>query len=109
MAKVLTLKFVDGSYKECEVTGRIMGGEHVYYKPLSSLTKGCIGWESGAEPDHNVYVLEVGKDYVVVEVKGWGREKTGPYTLYEGVEKRYSYMFGEWSYHFSVSLVRMDV
>ena len=109
MAKVLTLKFVDGSYKECEVTGRSMGGEHVYYRPLSSLTKGCIGWESGAEPDHNVYVLEVGKDYVVVEVKGWGREKTGPYTLYEGVEKRCSYMFGEWSYHFSVSLVRMDV
>ena len=109
MAKVLTLKFVDGSYKECEVTGRSMGGEHVYYRPLSSLTKGCIGWESGAEPDHNVYVLEVGKDYVVVEVKGWGREKTGPYTLYEGVEKRSSYMFGEWSYHFSVSLVRMDV
>ncbi|MBQ8482753.1 MAG: hypothetical protein IJ504_00440 [Bacteroidales bacterium] len=109
MAKVLTLKFVDGSYKECEVTGRIMGGENVYYRPLSSLTKGCIGWDSGAEPDHNVYVLEVGEDYVVVEVKGWGREKTGPYTLYEGVEKRYSYMFGEWSYHFSVSLVRMDV
>ncbi len=109
MAKVLTLKFVDGSCKECEVTGRSMGGEHVYYKPLSSLTKGCIGWESGAKPNHNVYVLEVGKDYVVVEVKGWGREKIGPYTLYQGIEKRYSYMFGEWSYHFSVSLVRMDV
>lgn len=109
MAKVLTLKFVDGSYKECEVTGRSMGGEHVYYRPLSSLTKGCIGWESGAKPNHNVYVLEVGKDYVVVEVKGWGREKIGPYKLYEGIEKRYSYMFGEWSYHFSVSLVRMDV
>ena len=109
MAKVLTLKFVDGSCKECEVTGRSMGGEHVYYRPLSSLTKGCIGWESGAKPNHNVYVLEVGKDYVVVEVKGWGREKIGPYTLYQGIEKRYSYMFGEWSYHFSVSLVRMDV
>ena len=104
MAKVLTLKFVDGSYKECEVTGRSMGGQNVYYRPLSSLKKGCIGWESGPTPDHNVYVLEVGKDYV-----GWGREKIGPYTLYEGTEKGYSYMFGEWSYNFSVSLVRMDI
>lgn len=109
MAKVLTLKFVDGSYKECEVTGRSMGGQNVYYRPLSSLKKGCIGWESGPTPDHNVYVLEVGKDCVVVEVKGWGREKIGPYTLYEGTEKGYSYMFGEWSYNFSVSLVRMDI
>jgi len=109
MAKVLTLKFVDGSYKECEVTGRSMGGQNVYYRPLSSLKKGCIGWESGPTPDHNVYVLEVGKDYVVVEVKGWGRGKIGPYTLYEGTEKGYSYMFGEWSYNFSVSLVRMDI
>lgn len=109
MAKVLTLKFVDGSYKECEVTGRSMGGQNVYCRPLSSLKKGCIGWESGPTPDHNVYVLEVGEDYVVVEVKGWGREKIGPYTLYEGTEKGYSYMFGEWSYNFSVSLVRMDI
>ena len=110
MSKALVFKFVDGSYKECEVTGRDMGGQDVYYRPLSSLTKGCIGWESGPTPNHNVYVLEVGKDYVVVEVRdSWGREKAGPYKLYEGTEKGYSYMFGEWSYNFSVSLVRMDI
>ena len=37
MAKVLTLKFIDGSYKECEVTGKAMGGDDVFYKPLSAL------------------------------------------------------------------------
>ena len=37
MARSLMLKFVDGSSKECEVTGRNMGGTTTYYKPLWAL------------------------------------------------------------------------
>ena len=44
MAKILTLEFVDGSSKECEVTGREMGDESVYYVPLSSLKPGIINF-----------------------------------------------------------------
>lgn len=40
MSKILMLKFVDGTSKECEVTGREMGGDDVYDKPLSSLEYG---------------------------------------------------------------------
>ena len=36
------LKFVDSTYKECEVTGRDMGGDDVYYMPLSSLKLGRV-------------------------------------------------------------------
>ena len=103
MAKVLMLKFIDGSYKECEVTGKAMGGDYVYYKPLSSLKPGRVDWGVDRTwADHHVEVLETGKDQVVVEVKD--RHKGGPYKLYEGQKEGYSYMFGEWSYNFCVSL-----
>ena len=69
MAKVLTLKFIDCSYKECEVTGRDMGGDDIFYKPLSALKPGRVDWGVDRTwADHHVEVLEVGKDYVVVEV-----------------------------------------
>ena len=42
MSKILMLKFVDGTSKECEVTGREMGGDDVYYMPLSSLELGRV-------------------------------------------------------------------
>lgn len=105
MERTLSLKFVDGSSKECEVTGREMGGSNVYIKPLSSLKKGRIDWGDNRHADHSVHVLEKGEDYVVVKVKNFiGHEVGGPYELYAGVKKGCSYMFGEWSYSFYVSL-----
>ena len=110
MAKVLTLKFIDGSYKECEVTGRDMGGDDVFYMPLSALKPGRVDWGVDRTwADHHVDVLEVGKDYVIVEVRDrWGKHKGGPYKLYEGLKEGYSYMFGEWEYKFYVSIEWKD-
>lgn len=109
MAKTLTLKFVDGSSKECEVTGRDMGDENVYYAPLSSLKPGIVNFNQNRTIEHHIKVHEVGKDFAVVEVVSWrGHNVGGPYKLYEGIEKGHSYMFGEWSYYFSVSLVMMQ-
>ena len=108
MAKTLTLKFVDGSSKECEVTGRDMGDEYVDYMPFSSLKPGRVNFNTNRAIGHHVKVHEVGEDFAVVEVFSWrGGSVGGPYKLYEGDDKGHSYMFGEWSYYFSVSLVNM--
>lgn len=108
MEKTLMLKFIDGTYKECEVTGRDMGGEDVYYMPLSSLKLGIVNWDTdkGFYINHNVEVCELGEDFVVVDVTNWrGTKLGGPYKLYVGDEGRGNYWFGEWEYHYSVSLV----
>lgn len=107
MTKILMLKFVDSTYKECEVTGRDMGGDDVYYMPLSSLKLGRVAWDTNNNHiNHYVEVCEMGADFVVVEVYNWrGNKLGGPYKLYAGDEKGGSYYFGEWSYGYSVSLV----
>jgi hypothetical protein len=105
MARSLMLKFVDGSSKECEVTGRNMGGTTTYYKPLWALKKGEVDWASKSSPDHTVIVKELDNDKVVVDVKNnRGNLCGGPYKLYVGNESSYSYMFGEWSYFFRLTL-----
>lgn len=107
MSKILMLKFVDGTSKECEVTGREMGGDDVYYMPFSSLELGRVPWNNNdTYMNHYVEVCELGADFVVVEVYNWRGNKMGaPYKLYAGDKKGGSYYFGEWSYSYSVSLV----
>lgn len=108
MAKTLMLKFIDGTSKECEVTGREMGGEDVYYMPLSSLKLGRVIWDSdkNIHMNHYVEVCELGADYVVVDVITWrGTKFGGPYKLYANNEVNDNYYFGEWNYYYSVSLV----
>lgn len=108
MAKTLTLKFIDGSSKECEVTGRAMGGEDVYYKPFSSLKLGTVNWDTNESihANHHVNICELGEDYVVVDVISWrGTKSGGPYKLHAGSVENGDYWFGEWEYYYSVSLV----
>lgn len=106
MAQEITLKFVDGSSSECEVTGREKGDEQTFYIPLSSLKCGSLELEGRYEENHYVNVIEVGEDYAVVEVSHrWGSTKDGPYKVCLG-EKSVgcSYYFGEWNYYYSLSL-----
>lgn len=107
MARTLTLKFVDGCSKTCEVTGREMGGDKVYYKALSLLKPGAmVDWGTDRKPDHKVLVKQLGKDFVVAEVYNLrGTLVGGPYKVYMGVPQGHNYMFGEWSYKFSLTLV----
>ena len=106
MSKILMLKFVDGTSKECEVTGREMGGDDVYYMPFSSLELGRVAWNNNdTYMNHYVEVCELGADFVVVEVYNWrGNKSGGPYKLYAGNKKGGNYYFGEWCYSYSVSL-----
>lgn len=106
--QVLTLKFIDGSSKECEVTGRMMGGDDCFYMPLSSVPLGRIKWDTDRDinMNHFVNVVEKGEDYLVVEVFDWRGNKQGStLTLTAGTQKSYGYYFGEWEYHYSVELL----
>lgn len=107
MAREIMLKFVDSSSSTCEVTGREKGDRQEFYVPLASLQCGSLDFENRYEDNHSVKVLEVGKDYVVVEVlHRWGGTKDGPYTIaLNGKPLSSSYYFGEWSYSYEVAII----
>ena len=108
MADNRILKLVDSSYKECEVTGRDMGGDDIYEIPIANLQPGYIVWPQRGEPGHSVKVINVGDDYITLSVTGVPRSVNGPYTLRVGESKSCSYYFGEWSYGFTISVEERD-
>ena len=108
MADNRILKLVDSSYKECEVTGRDMGGDDIYEIPIANLQPGYIFWPQRGEPRHSVKVINVGDDYITLSVTGVPRGVNGPYTLRIGESESYSYYFGEWSYGFTISVEERD-
>ena len=108
MADNRILKLVDSSYKECEVTGRDMGGDDIYEIPIANLQPGYIVWPQRGEPGHSVKVINVGDDYITLSVTGVSRSVNGPYTLRVGESKSSSYYFGEWSYGFTISVEERD-
>lgn len=108
MAVELVLRFVDSSYKECEVTGRDMGGDDLFEIPLSSLKCGVVDWAQKYIPNHSVHIQEVGSDYVVAHVTTVSRSVLGPKTIHIGEKWNCNYMFGEWSYGFTLTLVEKN-
>lgn len=108
MADNRILKLVDSSYKECEVTGRDMGGDDIYEIPIANLQPGYILWPQRGEPGHSVKVINVGDDYITLSVTNISRSVNGPYTLRVGESKSSSYYFGEWSYGFTISVEERD-
>ena len=109
MADNRILKLVDSSYKDCEVTGRDMGGDDIYEIPIANLQPGYIGWPQSGRPNHGVEVITVGEDYITLSITNVARStKNGPYTLRVGEKKSYSYYFGEWSYGYTVSVEEGD-
>jgi len=105
MKNNLILRLVDSSSKECEVTGRMMGGDDVYEIPISGLKLGSVNWPQRGDPDHTVHVLSVGKDVVKVDVRTVSGHLDGPFELHVGDKKSSYYCFGEWSYGYTVSLI----
>ena len=69
MKNNLILKLVDSSEKECEVTGRMMGGDDVYEIPVSNLKLGLLKWPQGGNPDHSINIIAVGDDFVKLSVR----------------------------------------
>lgn len=108
MADNRILKLVDSSYKECEVTGRDMGGDDIYEIPIANLQPGYIGWPQSGRPNHDVEVIKVGEDYITLSITNVARSTNGPYTLRVGEKKSDSYYFGEWSYGYTVSVEEGD-
>ncbi|MBE6196288.1 MAG: hypothetical protein E7137_04245 [Rikenellaceae bacterium] len=108
MADNRILKLVDSSYKECEVTGRDMGGDDLYEIPVANLKLGYIDWAQSKRPNHNVNVIEIGEDYITLSITNVSRSVNGPYTLRVGEKKSYSYYFGEWSYGYTISVEEGD-
>ena len=96
------LKFVDSSYKECEVTGRDMGGDDCYEMPVKDLKIGRVNWPNEKRyTNHSVYITEITEETVAVEVYHVSRNST-KLVLRRGDKKTYSYMFGEWSYGYTL-------
>lgn len=81
-----------------------MGGDDHYEIPLSGLKPGTVKWPSATQPEHSVHVVCVGRDFVEVNVIAISRNIHGPKRLYAGEKWRHSYMFGEWSYGYTLSL-----
>lgn len=104
MADNRILKLVDSSYKECEVTGRDMGGDNIYEIPIANLQPGYIFWPQRGKPRHGVNVIEVGDDFITLSVTDVANSTNGPYMLRVGDKKSYSYYFGEWSYGYTISV-----
>lgn len=99
----LILKLVDSSSKECEVTGRMMGGTDVYEIPVSQLKPGLLKWPQNDEPDHSINIIAVGEDFVKLSVRNMAGTWE-EYTLHFGETASSGYMFGEWSYSYRVTL-----
>ena len=103
MKNNVILKLVDSSSKECEVTGRMMGGDDVYEIPVSLLVPGFVKWPQKGNPDHSIVVDAIGEDFVQIKV----RDVAGtynPYTLRLGERATSRYEFGEWGYGYTVTL-----
>lgn len=108
MANHLLLKLLDGSSKECEVTGREMGGEKIYEIPLALLKPGLLEWPTNLNhPSHSIIVEETGEDYVKLRVGNVARSYT-TYTLHCGDSESSRYCYGEWSYWYRISLEEAD-
>lgn len=101
----LILRLIESSHKECEVTGRDMGGESCYETPFSNITTGMVRWPQKSTPDHIVNINEIGKDHIVLTVRTIPGTVSHPITLRSGDTYDYGwYSFGEWSYSYKVSL-----
>lgn len=108
MKKDYLLRFEDYSYKECEVTGRDMGGTEVYEILLSMLKPGAVEWPlNGSTPNHSIVVEAVGEDNVSLAVTNVAGTCSHP-TLHAGETYSDSYMYGEWSYSCHLSLTEAD-
>ena len=107
MKNNLILRLVDSSSKECEVTGRMMGGNDVYEIPVTKLKLGFVDWPQNGRPDHSINILAIGENSVKLSVRSvsgsWNE-----YTLQLGEKASSSYCFGEWSYGYTVTLVEVD-
>ena len=103
MKNNVILKLVDSSSKECEVTGRMMGGDYTYEIPISLLVVGPVKWPQKREPDHIVVVKEIREDSIEIAVRNVAGTYE-PYTLRLGEKAASGYEFGEWCYSYSVTL-----
>jgi hypothetical protein len=103
MKNNVILKLVDSSSKECEVTGRMMGGDYTYEIPVSLLVVGLVKWPQKGEPDHAVVVKGIGEDSIEIAVRNVAGTYE-PYTLRLGEKAALGYAFGEWSYGYTVTL-----
>ena len=98
------LRLIDSSYKVCEVTGRDMGGDYTFEIPVADLALGYVEWTSDFRPDHGVNIVEIAEKYIKLEVIYVSRQSRDSYTLYVGDKKSANYMFGEWSYGYTISV-----
>ena len=105
MKNNLILRLIDSSSKECEVTGRMMGGDDVYEMPVSKLKPGWVQWPQTRHPDHSVTILTIGDDFVEFTVRDVAGSVNGPYTIHVGEKKSSRYEFGEWAYGYTVTLI----
>lgn len=103
MKNNVILKLVDSSSKECEVTGRMMGGDDTYEIPVSLLEVGLVKWPQKGKPDHVVVVKEIGEDSIEIAVRSVSGTYE-PYTLRLGEKAASGYAFGEWCYGYTVTL-----
>ncbi len=108
MAAELVLKLIDSSSKECEVTGRMMGSDDTYTIPFKLLHVGYVHWPQAGDPNHSVKVESLGADFVEVSITAVSRGVRGPQKLFVGEKISESYMFGEWSYGYTLSLASAE-
>lgn len=104
MKNNLILKMVDGSYKECEVTGRDMGGMEEYEIPFHELKPGFVRWPQAGIPNHSVEIGEVGEDFVVARIYHVAGQSEPWATIHAGESVSTDYWFGEWSYSCTLTL-----
>lgn len=108
MPNNLILKLKDSSFKECEVTGRELGGDEYYEIPLAVLKPGLLEWPRNLKsPLHSIEIMEVGEDYVTLQwrnVPGTGTTCT----LRLGYVESTGYCYGEWAYSCRVYLEEAD-
>ena len=101
----IILRLIDSSQKECEVTGREMGGENIFETPVSNLTTGTVRWPQKQEPNHSIHINKICSDYIVLSVRSVSGAMSNPITLHPGEIYKYGwYSFGEWSFSYEVSL-----
>lgn len=104
MESKLILEMVDASYKECEVTGRDLGGKNLYEIPLSSLKAGFVNWAQDKTPDHSIEIKEIGEDFVVARIYNVASHPNSWKTIRAGESISIDYEFGEWSYSCTLKL-----
>lgn len=95
---------VDRSYKECEVTGRDMGGIDVFEIAFTELKPGFVSWPQAGRPNHSIEIGEVGEDFVVARIHHIAGYPESWATIQVGESISADYCFGEWSYSCVLSL-----